>query len=58
MITLRDGAVTLIGDPDPLSEQFSRIFKATQFILYGNEYLYLHISPKEYFAFRHEALKL
>ena len=33
MITLRDGAVTLIGDPEPLSEQFSRIFKATQFIL-------------------------
>ena len=57
MITLRDGAVTLIGDPEPLSEQFSRIFKATQFILYGNEYLYLRISPKEYFAFRHEALK-
>ena len=57
MITLRDGAVTEIGDPEPLSEQFLRIFRASQFILYGNGYLYLIISPKEYFAFRNEALK-
>ena len=55
MITLRDGAVTEIGDPEPLSEQFLRIFRASQFILYGNGYLYLIISPKEYFAFRNEA---
>jgi hypothetical protein len=57
IITLRDGGVTEIGDPEPLSEQFLRIFKTSQFILYGYEYLYLRISPKEYFAFRHEALK-
>lgn len=57
IINLRDIAESEVYDNDPIARQFRRVYWATQFELYGRDYLRLRISPKEYFVFRHEALK-
>lgn len=57
IINLRDIAESEVFDNDPVAKQFRRVYWATQFELYGRDYLRLRISPKEYFVFRHEALK-
>ena len=48
---------TEVNDNDPVAKIFPRIFNATQFELFSTDYLRLRISAKEYFFFRHEALK-
>ena len=57
IINLRDIAESEVYDNDPIARQFRRVYWATQFELYGRDYLRLRISPKEYLVFRHEALK-
>ena len=57
VINLWDFVETKVYDNDPVSKQFMRISDATQFELYSMDYLILRISAKEYFSFRHKALK-
>lgn len=52
VINLSDWNVTKVADDDPVSKQFVRISKATQFRLVSTDFLAIYVSSKEYFSFR------
>ena len=57
LINLWNWKVTKVNDDDPLSNEFMRIFNATEFKLWSSDFLTIKISDKEYFAFFRENLK-
>ncbi len=57
LINLWDWKVTKVNDDEPLSNEFMRIFNATEFKLWSSDFLTIKISDKEYFAFFRENLK-
>jgi len=52
VINMSDWKVTDVNDNDPVSKQFMRMSKATQFKPVWPYYLILYVSSKEYFMFR------
>ena len=57
LINLCNLNVTKVNDDEPLSNEFMRIFNATEFKLWSSNFLTIKISEKEYFAFFRENLK-
>ena len=57
IFNLWDWNITENEDNEPLSQDFMRIFNATEFKLWSTNFLTIRISEKEYFAFFRENLK-
>ena len=57
IFNLWDWNITENKDNEPLSQDFMRIFNATEFKLWSTNFLTIRISEKEYFAFFRENLK-